>query len=68
MEYTVVENTERDAFVKEVNEHLQKGWELHGSLAIYSLWVTERGGFNVDTYVQAMVKRDRQEWTTSKNL
>lgn len=58
MEYKIIETTDSTDLNRQVTEHLQQGWQLHGGVAI-AVYVTEdRDGYTCvrAVYVQALVK------------
>lgn len=50
IEYTIIENKERDVLISDINKLLQAGWELHGPTSVFP--------YNTDIiyYYQALVK------------
>lgn len=53
MEYTIVQSASKEEFVAQVSQHLQEGWQLHGSPSVSPV-VRDKSFFY--SYVQAMTK------------
>ncbi|HEV2765557.1 MAG TPA: DUF1737 domain-containing protein [Pyrinomonadaceae bacterium] len=64
MEYTIVDDFNVSEVIRRVNEQLKEGWELYGNLAVSGMPGEAQGQARY-RYAQALIKRDRQEWTTS---
>ncbi len=63
LEFVVLDSIEILSVTNKVNEHLALGWELHGTLAVTTKFVSvERQGTHrryVNHYTQAMVKKGK---------
>lgn len=57
--FQIIENTDREAFEKEVKRVLEEGWELHGNLISFP-HQTESGVVKAVRFIQA-VKKDLTE-------
>lgn len=54
IEYKVISASTKDGLVKEVTEHLNKGWTL-GGFAVYQV----PAGFEPVMYVQTLIKENK---------
>jgi hypothetical protein len=57
MEYTVCngDDAHKDNFIKDVNSHLEKGWQLHGNLVVTSSYFPSGGTL----FTQAMTRSQK---------
>ena len=60
MQYTIVENVNRDHFTKLVQELLTDGWELYGDMIVIAPDPRERSGTRF-VYVQALTKESDEQ-------
>ena len=58
--FKVLEYTDLETFQKEVVNHLDEGWELHGTMIAFPNYPDKEGAQSV-RYIQAMKKENRPE-------